>query len=335
MTVRLSGPRTWSMVRDAEGHRTYKLKSLVECDPDDGPASALECPGLPVMRSYWNIGHDIDVWAWCLASASVNPLAKDEPNTQFEVEQEFSTKPPDNKKSRCQDQKIEDPLLELPKISGSFVKYTEEAAYDRFGAAILSSSFEMLRGKQVEFDANRPSVKIEQNVASALQGYVLPSQMVDCVNAYPLWGFPARCIKLSNAPWERKYYGFCEVYYSRTLEFDVSVVKEPTTGQYISGFDRSLLDEGSKVLSGRWDQATGHYVLIPIGGAPPDFTDPSHFMRFKDRNAEVCRVILDGFGQPAGTIIGTGSGVETSVGSIRVEKYDEADFLLLGIPTVF
>ncbi len=280
------------MSRDSEGHRTYKVKYLVECAVADGPGIALRCPGLPFPGSRWVIDNEVDLWATCRWDADVTPLVSDgDPNTLFEIEFTFSTKPFDRKS--CKDTEITDPLLEPQKISGSFVKYTEEATTDRLGFPIKNSAHEQLRGPQVEFDANRPQVRIEQNVA--ILGLPIFSAMVDCVNAFPMWGLGPRKIKLSNVTWEKKFQGSCQPYYTRTLEFEIRY----------DGFDRDLLDEGTKVLHGHWNTTTGMWDLDNIAGAPPDKNNPNHFDRFKDRQGENCRVILNGQGIPSGIRVGS------------------------------
>lgn len=293
MTARLiAGPRTWNMARDSEGHRTYKVKYLVECDKLDGPGVAIRCPGLPYPGSRWIIDNEVDLWATCRWDADVTPLVTDgDPNTFFEIDFTFSTKPFDRKS--CKDTEITDPLLEPQKISGSFVKYTEEATTDRLGQFIKNSAHEQLRGPQVEFDSNRPQVRIEQNVA--ILNLALFSSMVDCVNAYPMWGLGPRRIKLSNVTWEKKYHGTCQPYYTRTFEFEIRY----------DGFDRDLLDEGTKVLHGAWNHTTGNWDLVNIAGEPPNRNNPNHFSRFKDRQGENCRVILNGQGLPSDTRLGS------------------------------
>src|SRR5690606_22693106 len=99
---------------------------------------------------------------------------------------------------------------------------------DRYGNPIKSSSHEQFRGSNVEFDANRPTVWVDQNVSSL--GLATFASMIDCVNDRPLWGLPKRRIKLSNVTWERKMYGTCRFYYTRKLEFDIRY----------DGFDRRL-----------------------------------------------------------------------------------------------
>lgn len=329
-TTLLPGFREWSASRDSEGHRTYKIKNRIISDSPgvDGPATVLRTPGLYVVGATWGVGTaEQDVWAWCRADANI--IALDNPKTtQWDVEQTFSSKPPDRKKSRCQDVPIEDPILEPPKISGTFVTYTEEATYDRFGSSIQTSSHEIIRGPQVEFDKNRPQVKIQKNYQSLMLGTVAP--IIDSVNQYPMWGLSPRMIKLSTASWERIYEGSCSPYYSWTFNFDIRY----------DTFDRDLLDEGNKVLNGDWDSTTGRWILKKIDGKLPDHTNPNHFIRFKDRNGENCRVVLNGAGLPADVNTGTGSGTGSTAdggpGNIHVEKYGQCDFLaLLNLPTSF
>lgn len=294
MTARLEGPLTWGMARDTEGHREYKITFLVITDdPEDGPGIALRCPGLPIPGSWWIIGNEVDLWAWCRANAEVEQVVDNEPNYHWKVTQTFSTKPPDDKKQRCQDNEIEDPLLEPQRVSGTFIKYTEEATIDRFGQPIMSSSHEQLKGPAVEFDANRLQVRIEQNVAD-LELDVLAG-MVDTVNNAPIWGLPRRCVKLSAAPWEKKFYGTCYVYYTRTLEFDTN----------FNTFDRDILDEGTKVLEGHWEGGGDEdriYVTHNIDGAPANPLNPKHFVRAQDPFGNLIRVALNGAGLQAGVI---------------------------------
>lgn len=288
MATLIPGQRTWRGRRSREGHRTYSIKYLVECNPLEGPSSVLQTPGLPAPGSVWRFDHDLDVWATCKleAEAAIHEEREGDPATIWSVTQTFST---ESDGKRCRDQQIEDPLLEPAKISGSFVKYNEEARYNRFGNPIVTSSFEIIRGPQVEFEKNRLTVRIEQNVASLYQAVALPAQMMDNVNSAPLWGLPKRTIKLSNGTFEKKFYGFCYSYYTRVLDFSVD----------FNTFDRDLLDEGTKALNGHWGR-TGEWVLDNVNLVAPNRMNPQHYNQFKDRNGENCRVVLDGAGEPSG-----------------------------------
>lgn len=344
MAVRLAGtggPRVMTASRDAEGHRTYKVSFLVQCTAGEGPAAVFQCPGLPTPGNYWNFGaplNDVDIWAWCRADASIvpsNDQKKDGRTVYYEIEMTFSTKPPT--RQRCQDNRIEDPLLEPMKISGTFVKYQQEATYQRDGRPIVNSAWEQIRGPQVEFDANRPQVSIEQNVP--LLQLELFSSMVDTLNDSTLWGLPARCIKLSNVKWSRIFYGTCNVYYTRSFEFDIRYVINPFTGLLTPGWDKDVLDEGTKVLQGYWGRGGNEgygwvvdFDVVTLEDLSPD--NPANFMRAIDRSGNTCRTILDGHGRPydaTGLTSGTG---DDQPGKIHIEYYPETNFLLLGIPTV-
>ena len=289
------GPRSWSLETDDAGDRTYKIKFRVATnDPRDGPYLALQTTGLPLPGSPWAFGNDFDPDAYCRRTSTVRPYGVTEgrPVYQYDVEKTFSTKSEDESSNpSCENGSIKDPLLMPDRLSGDFKNYLEELTRDRFGNPIVSSSWEQLRGAQVEFDRNRPSVVVEQNVA--VLGLSVFAPMVDCLNSVPMWGLPRRCVKLSNVTWERKYYGTCYRYFTRRLMFDVRR----------NGFDRDLLDEGSKVLRGDWDRVEGSgtfgkYVVADDLDAATAHLNPNNFIRFKDFHGENARAILDGRGRP-------------------------------------
>lgn len=305
MATTYTGPiRVESCETDDDGHLTISITYGVRGELNDGPLTALLTTGLPQYGNYYEFFDEDHQWAYCTPKASVKVRdAKDgEKPRHFEVTKTFTTKP----LKRCGDQKFEDPMTEPPKISGGSVKQSEEATLDRFGKPILTSSLEQIRGKEVEFDANRDTIKIEMNVPSF--AYVaMAILMRNCVNNFPLWGLPPRCIKLSGTPWSKEYYGLCYTYYKLTLEFEVWTVSDPVTGLTTSGFDREILDEGTKALNGEFDKTTGEYVLLDINGDPPNPKDPTHFKKFTDRQGNASRVILNGAGIPAEVICGTNS----------------------------
>lgn len=335
MAGTIIGRRSWGGSRDSEGYRTYNLKTLITADPLDGPATILNTPGLPLPGSIWAYGNDLDPYVWCRpdATVAIHQEREGDPNRWWTIDQVFSNKPLDLK--RCYDQANDNPLLEPPKLSGSFVKYVEEATHDRFGKLICTSSFEQVRGQQVEFDRNRPSVVWEFNVP--IFDLPLFASMVDTVNDAPLWGLLPRMIKLSSLTWSRLYYGQCYIYYTLRLEFDVNY----------NTFDRFIVDEGNKVLEGRWNRANNHYILDEKHTAGfPDPLNPSHFVVYKDPRGENTRVMLNGRGLPGGTTVDylrfgqpldspSLISEETDIASIYVQKYEESNFLLTGVPPLF
>ncbi len=298
MASRLVGLVKWEGSRDRDGYREYHAWFLVGTDDTgDGPAIVMQTEGLPRPGEQWLFSsQESDSWAFCKldTKVTIHQQKEGDPNVWWMVETTFSTK---GDSKRCKDEQIDDPLLEPQKISGSFAKYQEEATHDRYGSPILNSAYEQMRGPQVEFDATRYHVKVEQNVPQ-LQ-LPLVTSMRDCLNGSTLWGVPPRCIKLTGFNWERKFYGQCSVYFVRTFEFEIR----------LDTFDRNLLDEGTKALNGRFDKVTGNWVLENIAGAPPNRFNPQHYQRFIDRKGNPTRVILNGQGLPAGVKVGTGTSV--------------------------
>jgi hypothetical protein len=285
MAAVVYGYTSWSMNRDRDGYRTYKLKNRVHALPIDGPLQVLYALGLPQPGETWQLGDEYDSWAFCTQDAVVTPVVTGEPNTEWDVEQTFTSKPDE---LRCKREQTQDPLLIPDRISGSFTKYTEEERFDRFGYPIQNSAFEPFKGHHVEFDHSRPTVTIDQNRATLELSLMVAMQ--DTLNATPLWGLPPRCIKFNCRKWSRKFYGACFLYYERTLEFEMNY----------KSFDRALLDEGTKALYGHFDKTSGLYVVDNIAGSPPNPFNPLHFIRWKDRKAENSSVILNGHGLPAG-----------------------------------
>lgn len=293
------GPWTWSGSRDREGHREYRIVFKVRCESTEGPATAIQTPGLPLPGDLWIHDDDVDVYAWCKNEVDVRPDIEGEKNTYFWLTYTYSTKPD----RLCQDHRIEDPLMEPQRIRGSFNKYQEVITKDRFGKRLVNHAYEPIRGDVVTFDANRPALQIEQNVLEL--EFDLLCEMIDRVNDEPIWDLPVRSVKLSDITWERHYHGACNCYFKRTFVFDVNVKlsDETSEAELVSGFDRDVMLEGTKVLSGYWDEATGNWQLIPgksgvlnITGPSrnPDPYNPAHYNRAVDRQGKNITIIYDG-----------------------------------------
>lgn len=343
--VGTGGPRRWSSTCDTEGHKEYSITTRVEVPVGHGPQTARQTPGLFQPGDIWYFpgDKDVNIWATCQQNDRVTQVEEDGTNRFFDIEQYFTTR---GTSKRCKDVSIEDPLMIPDEVSGGFNKFQEEATKDRFGCPILSKSFEMLRGPQVEFDRSRPTLQIKQFVPDLQFPFLV--EMIDTVNAFPIWGFSARCVKLSMISWSKKYYGQCYIYYERNLEFEFNT----------DTWDRDILSEGHKALNGEFNANTGNWEDKPIGkdGTQPNPLNPSHFSRYKDRNGENTTVIHDCDGRPADVLLGTavaGTGWDqgylvgtsthlepgcpdplgdTNACRIHVEYYEESDFFALGVP---
>lgn len=350
MAGTIIGRYAWSLGVDNDGFREYKLTNLIKCDVNDGPYIVWQTPGIPLPGAIWSYGNDVDPWAHCKRDSQVRRFGNydNEPGNYWTIEQTFSTKGD----TLCQNNTIENPLLQPDRISGGFINETREVANDLEGKAITNSAFEPIRGRQVEFEYNRPQVRIEQNVAN-LQLPLL-CNMINTVNSIDMWGLPPRCIKLSNITWSREYYGQCLKYYKRTLEFDAN----------FETFDRYVMDVGTKALHGKWvhlssspddpddwsltpikfkyfNETSGEYE---IKNRRPNPLRPGDFVQLLDRQGHPTRYALNGKGVPAMTKAyyfdplnpdkGYNPGPRDP-GVIKIKYYRESNFFQLGVPPTF
>jgi hypothetical protein len=345
----VGGPVAWRAEQDDDGFRTYRVTSRVKAGITESPAAVMLASGLPAIGSPFRITGftGYDDWVWCRPemSITVDQEKPGDPAAYYLVENVYSDKWEQGKSKRCNNTPVGDPLLEPMKVSGSFVRAQWEAKYDKDGVRLVTSANEPITGPGVTFDYVKPTVRIEQNVANL--GLSTFASMVNTVNAYPLWGCPARCIKLANAPWERKVYGSCYFFYTRTFEFEVDVYNKDKNGSLI-GHDREVYDSGSMCLRGQWmtDSTTADYGKYKIL-ADQTSTDPAtiladpqyYFQAYKDMNNEHTRVFLDGHGRPANaeliSLAGTSLGTAGPPASAVCRYHGESNFLLLGVPTSF
>lgn len=295
MSLKNHGRINWEVSRDKDGHRDYKIQWFIEdTTAGMGPQSIYGAPGIPGIGTPWAYGGDNDPFAFCWPITKASPITTKDPSQWWIVENLFSTKP----LRRCQDTEPGNPLTEPDRIRGTFVKYTQAVTRNKDDEFLKSSSHEPLTGPLMEFDNNRPSVSITKNLANLPLSTFAP--MVDQVNDTPMWGVGRRMVKLSNATWERFFYGSCNKFYTVTYDFDVD----------FTTFDRKAIDQGTRILSD--------------GGDP---NNPDDFEVYKDVNGENSAVLLNG----AGGVLGDASApVE-----IDIEYYQETNFFVLGLPTSF
>ena len=292
MAATAVGRVDWSMTRDDDGHREYSLVSLVYA------SDVLDGPGIVMSAS----GLPAMGSTWAQGNDSDSwafciPNRRVTPIISGEpgnwwIVESVFTTKP---LRRCQTSSIENPLSEPPDISGSFTSFTREFSFDRFGNALLNGGYEVLRGTAVEFDDGKPTVEISMNLAS------LPltsmTAAYNTVNDATLWGMAKRCVKLSRASWARKLYGTCTYYYTVTYGFDISY----------STFDHTIPDLANRYLA--------------PGGDP---NNPNHYRPTRGLDGEPMPKLLKSNGQPWD---GTGA-----YNTIKIERYNEYNFLLLGIP---
>lgn len=294
MAATVVGLLDWTLERDVQGYRTYLAEFLIETsDVEDGPATALFATGLPSPGSTWTYGNDNDPYVYCSPEIKLKPQLSGEPDDGWIAVCTFTNKP----FPKCGGTPVENPLLEPYKLSGSFRKYPKTATKDRFDNPLTYSNHELMKGELVRIEEPRPTIELSFNLA------FLPfSTLALCVNRLndaPLWGFPARTVKLTDVSYVEKFYGTCWKYYTVSYTFEISIV----------GWDVDILDEGRKVLK--------------KGGV---VTNPNDFEIFKDLKDENSTILLDGAGKPLTDI--------NNPVYLHKEILRDANLLLLGIPAV-
>lgn len=335
MSASVLGKADWGLTRDKDGYRDYHIIYLIETtSTQDGPQTVLFTPGIPSVGSVWAFGNDLDDWVWAVPDTRIYTVKRGGPNdptNYWILEQTFTNRP----QWRCQDTNIENPLLEPPRLSGSYVKYVEEKRKGMDGKYFRSSSHELITGADVEFDSNRPTVTIEITSLTLPLGTI--TSMVDTVNDANLWGLSPRKIKLSNVSWRRLLWGVCTFYYVVTLEFDVN----------FQTFDRVVADMGTRELRRdilktinpntgnpytpldtvtKWTTPDNKTITFPTGTRLMDI--PQAFDLIRDKSGfPLGWHHLNGRGQ----IWYPDSG--DPPGEITLKYYPESNFLLLGIPT--
>lgn len=313
MTARLVGLKNQSFQRDEEGHRSYELTWHFRTDSYlDGPETVLQAVNalFPVGGIYV-LDNDLDPWAFCTPELTIAPhtdVEEGEPVADWTVVNKYTTKP----MHRCNSTTIDNPLLEPYNISGDFIHVSREMKVDKDGRPLIHPNFEPILGPEVEEKVSHPSVSISFN--SAVLPLAAFNLLINRVNDAPLWGFPKRCVRFTDAKWERALYGVCFYYYKIQYTFEMN----------IETFDKRIPAIGMKVLKfGGWEGNPAHYEI---------YKDP------KEENGGP--VALDVNGKLAtndGFILEEGADqaqykpTNQYIQTVRLAK--EGNLLLLGVPS--
>jgi hypothetical protein len=295
---------TW-IEANAEGHRVYKQVWHVYTNAvTDGPITAWSAAGLPGAGDSYSWESDSDAYAYCDPVPGVRLRERDKTEKVWELTYTFTT---DQKRNRCSDQSIQNPINEPWKIRCSSVDWTMQpcVAYNEDHSAIVpvkSSSHEPLVGKQVEiFDGSRQLIlmknltTLNEPVNKAYERSVNQDTVV-------LFGetYEPRTLWMRSIQAESAVYGTCTYYYPHVWTIDV----DPET------HDLRPADMGFRYLVGT------------------DKDNPRHFKEIREEGSdEVIRSprFLDG----DGNLLEKGEAVVR----LRFRYYNELDWSVFGFPT--
>ena len=298
MSAYLVGLKSHSLTRDEDGHRTYDVTWQFRTDSYlDGPEIVLAAVNtqLPGLGSAYSIDNDYDPWAFLTPDLSISvhkDVEEGDPALDWTVTTRYTTKP----MARCMFPPIDNPLLEPYTLSGDFVHVSREMKVDKNNKPLRHPNFEPITGPEVEDKVSYPSVTIGFNTGTLpLSTYVL---LINKVNDAPLWGVPARCVRFTDAKWERVLYGSCFYYYKVTYTFEFN----------LETFDKKVPAMGMKI------KKEG-----AIGDKPEDFV-----VAKDDKGENMDVVFLNQFGEAVDK--------EKDVYIQTLEIPKEGNLLLLGIP---
>lgn len=338
MSSTVLGRIDWGVTRNEDGHRDYFVKWLVEADSTAaGPQTISFAPGLPQIGAQWAFGLDNDAWAFCSPAWTIAPFTNTQERSDlWVVTQPFTTRP----LFRCQTQQIENPLLEPPRLSGSYVREVRRARVDRHGEIPRSISSEPVTGQDMDVPESRPTVHVE--ITQLNHNLDVITSMTNTLNDAPLWGLSPRKVFFSDVSWRRFMYGTCTFYFVMGLDFEIN----------FRTFDRTIGDVSRLRL------AKHIFLAAKNAGLTPDDIDPTTIVgsiawsntkeprwegppvKIKDnpRNYEEAQdekggqlgyVHLDDWGMQMYP------GSPRPPGKIKLELLPESNFLLLGIPVAF
>jgi len=302
------GPIAQRFHRDTEGHRWYDVDWHIRTENSD-QSLAYVLANWPLfavgsqfnLTALWPEIEGVDLWAFCTPEMNIAPhrdVKELGPCIDWVVTQTWSTK----QSWRCQLNPIENPLLEPVDISGDFVHEQREARVDRLGKPLQHPNFQPITGPAAETKYAYPTITFAFNSnILPLSTYV---ELINRVNDAPLWGLPARCVRFSDAKWQRLVYGNCFYYFRTTYTFEFD----------IRTFDKEVPAEGTTELA-------------PDG----DPSNPEDFVPAKSSTGEIISKPLDFLGRPL---------VKALDGSFiypqyiqRPQVHDQGNLLLLGIPS--
>lgn len=278
---------------DPEQHRQYtSIWQVITDDNDDGPWTVIQAAGIPAYRSSYSFGNDTDPWAWC-HSISAELVENAATGRKWYVTTVHSTKPA----TRCADVRIENPLDEPLRVSGSFVQFTRAATKDNEDHAIVNTVDEPFV-PPVEVDDSRKVLVLEKNTPT-----IDISQWTDysdTVNSTGIWGLPVRTVKLNQWRFTVEYQGTCSPYISNSWEFHIN----------LQTWDFSILNAGFRYL--------------PAGASAPDYktiADYTDNQRHQPTPLSSASAIVDLQGNPG------------AVHYRDFRIYREKNFTLLGLPS--
>lgn len=241
------------------GHRTYTSNFRVYTnDVNDGASTVMIYSGLPKLgdpylwQNSWDYGARLN-------SLPVVRLERED----FHARKIWLVTCTYTTRGRQFEEQVPDNPLNLPwKISGDADEWVEEAAEDVNGNPIRNSSFQQIRGKQVERFRTRRKWVLQKNFAAVNQNFIDHFEGSINRSTVRLLGivYPPKTLYMRRIVFNREWYAYSTPYWPHTFQIDVN----PKT------FNLKLVDKGTMQvipLAGNiWDPADMTAITDPVTG---------------------------------------------------------------------
>lgn len=279
--------------RDPDGRRVYTVEyeSKTNDSQDHAGVVVVDLISRVPFGTPYSLGNESDPWAFANWPKSCKKRGKRSTLTVWSTLIDFSLL----EVQRCSQLRIENPVDQPYKVSGSFVRAMKAVTEDRNGVPITNSSDEpVLPAPEVRDSAD--TVVVEVNTATI--NLPLRAQMRDRVNNATLWGLAKRTVRLAQWTWLFGFYGLCAAYVINRLEFEIN----------LNTWDFKHTDQGFRIKNGTDESGKTKYTTLM-----DDRDQPLRHPR-----------LLDGSGA---LLADSGTPVE-----LTDELDDEGNFMLLPIP---
>lgn len=190
---------------DSSFKRSYTTVYEIYADESDGTFEVINADGIPAFGSWYKQPNGlIDYGAFCNgANLHDNPV-KAKVGGQNKVKWTMTVTHGASSSKKEPARRRESPLDEPPVVSGSFVKYMEQALRDKDGNPILNTATEAF-DPPFEEEKSYDDLRIQLNTANIDLGF--RAGFSNAVNSKPMWGLKKRQIKLDSWRYNVVWFG--------------------------------------------------------------------------------------------------------------------------------
>ncbi len=248
---------TWCTV-DADYHFTYT--TVYKCQmtsAQDGPNTVASHAIIPRYGDSYEVGNDSNSDAFAVG-AEVKRIPNDGTRLHWTVTVTHSTKQQNTRNTTTQ---FTNPLAEPVKISGSFQRGTRIVDRERDGKILMNSSEEPFK---LEVPYGHDTLVLEINTATI--ALLQRAKAMFKTNKLTIWGLPAYALLLTQWNYDILWYGR-NPYAKNRLEFEISYDVDKDNN--FIGWDRSILDEGFRILFDRSKKDPNDRYVVPMPNDAP------------------------------------------------------------------